>query len=280
MTALELNCGSWQAVVLPGEGANLSRLTYQGRDVLRSRAAAFQAGDGLPLYGSPVLFPANRTRDGFFSFRGQGYRLPINEPARQNHLHGLVMGRAFQLLEADGQRVLCRYASVPEDYPFRFALTVSISLSLDGLTQQYTLENREKRDFPAVFGLHTAFARPDFLQVPLGSAWDRDDRFLPTGAVHPLSAQEENWARGGPYHGEPLSGLYVARGRSAQIGSFTYRVSELFDHWTLYSGNRRDFICVEPQAGRADGLNCPEGHLLVPQGGALRFTTMIFKEER
>lgn len=275
MTALELACGPWRAQVLPGEGANLARLAYRDQDVLRSREAALHAGDGLPLYGSPVLFPANRIRDGMFTFRGRTYRLPVSEPARRCHLHGLVMGRAFRVLEAGSQRALCRYVSGLEDYPFRFSLTVSIVLSQQGVTQQYLLENLDRQDFPVVFGLHTTFSMPDFLQIPLGPAWERDARFLPGGLVREPSSQEMGWVQGIPYRGEPLSGLYQSQGRMARIGMFTYRVSGLFDHWILYGGGGRDYVCVEPQAGQADGLNCPGGHLLVPKGGSLSFCTTI-----
>ena len=202
------------------------------------------------------------------------YCLPINEPTRRTHLHGLVMRRAFQVFQVDSQKIELRYESISEDYPFPFALTVRCGLTEQGLERHFLLENRGNEDFPAVFGLHTTFVQPSFLQVPLEYAQLRDERFLPIGKDRPLSPEEKSWSQGALYQGEPLSEVYTAAGRTAQIGRFVYQVSDLFHQWMLYSGGK-GFICVEPLAGQIDGLNNPKGYLLVPQGGALEFHTTI-----
>lgn len=272
MREIKLSCGPWQTGVFPELGANLAYLTYNGEHILRTLQEA--EGD-MTCFGTPILLPANRTEDGSFSFRGRTYALPINE-AKGNHIHGCLMKRGFEVTEREESMVRCRYVSVPEDYPFPFVLTVAVSLSEYGLKQEFCLENPLPEPFPAVFGLHTTFRAPDWVQLPLRDAWERSARFLPTGKLIPLTDREQAWVRGARFRDEAVSGFYRSSGHAAKIGRFTYRVSELFDQWTLYNGGGgKGYLCVEPQAGRVNGLNHPKGHLLVPGNGSLTFKTEI-----
>lgn len=272
MMLIRLRRGEWQTAVLPEFGANLAYLTYHGEHILRTVQEA--EGD-LTGFGTPILLPANRTEDGCFSFRRRKYILPVNE-AKGNHIHGFLMKRRFAVIKREESMVRCRYVSCPEDYPFPFVLTVTVSLSEHGMEQEFTLENPMPEPFPVVFGLHTTFRAPDWVQLPLEDAWERSARFLPTGKLRPLTGQEQAWVQGAPFRDAPVSDFYRSSGSNAKIGRFTYRVSDLFDQWTLYNGGGgKGYLCVEPQAGRVNGLNHPEGHLLVPGNGSLTFKTEI-----
>ena len=119
MSRILLTCGPWLAEAAGDLGGNLVRLEYSGRPLLRTPS---QAPDPY-LFGSPMLFPANRTCKGRFSFLGREYRLPINEPANQAHLHGLVHAQDFSLLGRTEREAAFLFENRSEAYPFSFRLS-------------------------------------------------------------------------------------------------------------------------------------------------------------
>lgn len=268
-----LRCGPWEACVLPSIGANLVYLKFEGKHVLQS----YDAAQGNPLlFGTPILLPANRTKDGVFSFRGKNYSLPITDEAFHNHMHGYLMKRPFQVIYQDNSSIKCRYISTSDDYPFPFILTTEVVLSEESCHQKFSIENTGIEDFPIVFGLHTTFCEPNYIKIPIAKALARDNRMIPTGILRALHEQEKMWADGADDCHEPITGYFTASGNTAHIGNFQYQVSDGFDHWTLYNGGGgKGFLCVEPQAGRVNGLNSTDGHKMIPPKGYLEFETDI-----
>ena len=48
------------------------------------------------------------------------------------------------------------------------------------------------------------------------------------------------------------------------VDEFVYTVSENFDHWITWNARgKEDYICLEPQAGKVNGLNIPDGHIVL-----------------
>lgn len=76
------------------------------------------------LQGAPILLPANRTKDGKFSFGGKEYSLPINEPYTGAHLHGLVHLQKFEVLSCKDSEITLRYINDGKIYPFPFELKI------------------------------------------------------------------------------------------------------------------------------------------------------------
>ena len=87
--ALGFNCVRWRAV-RAGEALEL----------LYSDPALFQ-GARPTRSGIPVLFPfPNRIRDGRFSFAGQSYQLPLNDPAQKNAIHGFACRKPWRIADS------------------------------------------------------------------------------------------------------------------------------------------------------------------------------------
>ena len=78
-------------------GANVIELkdNVRGLNLLRvpDNADVFMARP--QVFGIPVLFPPNRIADGTFTADGKIYNFPINEIARNNHIHGFLHRRAW-----------------------------------------------------------------------------------------------------------------------------------------------------------------------------------------
>ena len=261
-----LQAGKWRAEILPSFGCDLTGLWYGEAPVLRpAQPHSLLKTDSPFLYGSPLLFPPNRTDGGRFVFDGKTYLLPVNEPERNNHLHGLLYDAPFRTLRQSGQELLCQYHSRGRRYPFPFSLTMHWQMTEKGLQLSAALRNDGGRDMPAVLGFHTTFAAPPSFSVPIGLRWERDERLLPTGKLLPLTPGEEQIRKGCSAQGWPLSGYYTAAGHAARIGAYEMRTSPEFTQWVLFNGGGTDgFVCVEPQTGCVNGLNRMGGCRVLP----------------
>lgn len=271
-----LKAGEWSAVVLPRLGADVASLQCAGRDVLLPLRSEEQLRRNPYLHGSPILLPANRTRDGRFSFRGREYTLPINEKETHSHLHGFLHTYPFRVCARGQTSIRMVYDHAGDGYPFPFTITVVYSVSERGFWQHYEIAASGGTDFPLVFALHTTFVEPERFSVPLKSCQERDERLLPTGRILPLASWQERLVSGCASRGTAVTGYYLSGGHTAHIGDFDYTVSAAFDHWVLYNGGGGEgFLCVEPQCGAVDGLNTPTGRWIVRTNQPAVFDTYI-----
>lgn len=248
----------WEALVLPTFGANVAGLCCDGQPILRTPDTFEQLSQNMHLYGMPLLFPPNRVRGGMFEFEGKTYTLALNEPARNNHIHGSMANAPFEVIQQTGQMVRLRHCNHGERFPFHFEMELCIRLDQDGFWQQVTVRNTGKTAMPLALGFHTTFAAVPHFRVPLANAWKVDDCFIPTGRLLALNELEQGIVQGCSPDIARFSGFYTAAGNTAQIGDYLYRVSEGYDQWVLFNaGGGQGFICVEPQNTPVNALNMP-----------------------
>lgn len=276
---ITLKCGLWQAVICPRLGGNIIALKYDMEDVLRPLEDENELKINPYLWGAPILMPANRTHAGRFSFEGREYTLPLNEPEHGNHLHGLVLYQVFELVEADESRAVLRLVDREcVSYPFPYAVSVTYSLTENGLSADYVVENIGKGNMPLTFCLHTTFAEPADFTCPIDLCQEKDEHHVPTGRYVELNEQEKKIAVSSPSKGLVISGYYRACGNCARIGEYQYAVSDHFNHWILFNGRGESgFLCVEPQSGKVNGLNMEDGHTVLAPCEKIKFETRITK---
>lgn len=263
---IELGRGDWTAAIDPERGAQVLRLRHRGRPVLREPEAPLMAEP--VLYGMPFLFPPNRVADGRFRFDGKTYELPLTEPARHNHIHGLFTGAAFAVAEGGPSHLTAVLENSGEYFPFPCRVTMRDRLEENGFRRETEIENTGAADMPVQVGFHTAFAAPGDFLAPIAQRWETDGRYLPTGRLLPLDSGERDIAAGRGPRGVRVSGFYTAQaggaGRLARIGEFCYQVSEEFTDWVLFAREGESWICVEPQSGPVNQLNDPGCRRLSP----------------
>lgn len=276
---IALKSGEWQAEVCPRLGGNIIRLTYRGKEVLRPLESEEQLKINPYLQGAPILMPANRTYEGKFAFEGREYQLPLNEPQNNCNLHGSVLYEAFETVSVTESRAVLRLVDKDcKSYPFPFVLTVIYSLSEDGLSADYEVENIGEGNMPLTFCLHTTFVEPESFSVPINMCQEKDAHHIPTGKYIPLNCEESEIAIDSPSRGRVISGYYRACGKTARVGDFIYSVSKNFDHWIFFNGRgESELLCVEPQAGAVNGLNIADGHIVLSPNQKIRFETTISK---
>ena len=259
---------TWHAEISACRGANIQILKYGGEDVFNPLENEKQWEQNPFVQGSPLLFPANRTVDGKFSFGGAEYYLPVTDKKNNVHLHGLLYSQPFSVVKTGNDSVVLQYENNGKIYPFNFLITAEYTLKNCGLEQSFTITNCGKTGMPYTFALHTTFRKPVFFSAPIMLAQEKDDRHIPTGRYVPLSSVEAGFAVGIDPRGIPISGYYKSGGNTARIGKYSYTVSKQFDHFVLYNaGGNSGYLCVEPQAGAVNGLNIPGGCRVIPAGG-------------
>ncbi len=268
----------WDVTILPSYGANAIKLLHHGIPVLRSPSCFEDLVKEPYLYGMPILFPANRTRGGKFTFAGKEYQLPINEPGRGNHLHGLIWNATFITLAVNKNSASFKLINRGEYFPFPFAIEVSYHLTKRAFVQRTRIRNIGPTAMPALLAFHTTFCAYDTYQVPIGYRWERDpDTLIPTNKLLSLTDEEIKIAQGTASCSQPIVGYFTSTGNLARVGDFYYEVSSLFTQWVLYNGDgNQGFICVEPQTNPVNGLNYPGSHLIIKQDEELIFETRIF----
>ena len=276
---ISIKYGDWAALVCARLGGNVIVLQHKGQDVLVPLVDEAQLKVNPYLQGSPILFPANRTNFGKFTFEGKEYTLPLNEDWSQCHIHGFVHTRPFTLVEQKENEVTLKlvYDQIDEWFPFMCEVWVTYTLDTRGFTQSYTIKNIDKCNIPVVFCMHSTFVEPDLFVLPIAMHQQRVDGRA-NGKYIPLNEKEQKYVTGSASRDVDVDGYYLASGRETQIGDYLYSVSEQFDHWVLYNGRGKGgFICIEPQAGMVNGLNypAPEGHRVVEPGKSIDFSATI-----
>lgn len=281
MEPIFIQKGNWQAHIAPAFGMNVISLRHQGEKILRE-PASFEALAASPyLHGIPLLLPANRTKGGLFCFEGREYRLPLNEPAFGNHLHGLMFDAPFTPVETAEDHITAIYENEGERYPFPFRMTVCDSLTDIGFSRRVIIENTGRGPMPYTLAFHTTFAEPDTFSVPVGERFICDENHIPTGEMAPLTEAQQLYRAGSAARGQAVSGFYKAQAHTAHIGPYLFSVSENFDEWVLYNaGGDKGFLCIEPQCGEVNGLNRPQGHRVLAPGSTDAFSLSITKEEQ
>ena len=265
----------FQAEIIPEIGGGVISLTHSGNGtrLLREPTNMDELRAFPEQFGIPVLFPPNRIADGRFRFEGREYRLPVNEIAMGNHLHGLAVGAPWKLLNADRNTAELQFtfsARNPEydGFPFAFALNRRIELTGCGLRDSMTVTNQSKWDMPLGLGYHTSFPAPE--RIRLG-ADDRQieigERYLPTGRLtewrefdprgwfDPNGRDAGFHARAGDLKSEDGSSFHGAE-LLYRSGLLRYVTDRKFSFW--YTWNKRgkgDFISLEPVSWMADALN-------------------------
>lgn len=274
--ALTLHGGPWTAHVVPRYGMNTLSLRCSGRDVLRTPtdlASFLQLPEG---YGTPPLLPANRTRDGVFSFGGRVYQLPVNDTRFHTHKHGTLHISPFTVTERTDAGVSGYLDNTGELYPFPFRMTIRCCADAEGYHQSYTLRNTGAGSMPVIFAIHAAFRAPRRCRIPVRQICLADERCLPTGQLAPVPPSLQPYVDGTQPHGTPVGFCCPAAGRRAELDELVYEVSPQFTHWIVWNGDgHQDFLCVEPQTAASNALQRPGEAMVLRPEESVCFSTRI-----
>ncbi|MFJ6430559.1 aldose 1-epimerase family protein [Microbacterium maritypicum] len=226
-----------------------------------------------PACSGVVLVPwPNRVRDGEWDDDGTARRLAITEPKLNNASHGLLRFTAYEVSHTEGEAVL-RATIVPQTgYPYLIETTVEYALTPDGIDVSHTLTNRSTTSAPMALGTHPFVTIGDVdphdlvLRIPAETAFDTDDRMLPTGTRPADAALREGVRLGDVTLDTGFTDLArdpdrrVRHSLTAPDGRrVTLWQGEGFDYVQVYTTpaypGQSLAVAIEPMTAPADALN-------------------------
>ena len=141
-------------------GGLTARVDTMGGELvsLRDAAGTEYIWNGDPAFWpgrNPLLFPiVGNLKDGQVLFHGQPYEMSR---------HGFARDLDFSPVERDDRHVVLELRESPETlsrYPFPFSLRVCHTLTEDGFSTAFRVENTGSTPMPFCIGAHTAFRCP------------------------------------------------------------------------------------------------------------------------
>lgn len=196
----ELVYGNQRAVVA-GVSATLLSWRVDDEELLLTHEAD-DVGEGYQ--GKTILPWCNRIDHGRYTFGGQQYQVPINEPERDTALHGLLSFTEWELVRHRRSNVILRTQQHPTyGYPFHLAFEIEFALTGDGVSSTLTAHNVGSDLAPLATATHTYIAAAsgtiDTMELELGADtyYLVNDRLIPTGSA-PVAGTEYDFRNARP----------------------------------------------------------------------------------
>ena len=151
----------------------------------------YAADELAPSGRGQLMIPwPNRIEDGSYEFGGGRHQLPLDEPERQNAIHGLVRWSAWRIAERETDSAALEHVlHAQPGYPFSLALRVEYRLSDKGLTVRTAATNIGAETAPYGSGAHPYLGvggdlvDAAELKVPARTVLEANERGIPVGAA-------------------------------------------------------------------------------------------------
>jgi galactose mutarotase-like enzyme len=277
-----------QRAIVTEIGATLRSYSIDGRPVI----AGFAADEWAHAGRGQVLAPwPNRLGDGRYTFQGTESQAALDEPERNNAIHGLVRWLPWEL-EVKAQNLvalLCHVFPTP-GYPYNLELRVEYRLGRDGLTIASLATNVGTQTLPFGLGFHP-YLKPQsdvidtaLLRLPAHERLVLDERALPTGEVRAVEGTEYDFTQARPIGATQLDTAYTGLDRggdrlawselSEPAGESATRLwmDEGFGYLMCYTGDtlgpadQRRAVAVEPMTCPPDAFRSERGLIILEPG--------------
>lgn len=266
--------------IAPELGSNMFQLRVGEHELIHCEPALLRRMD---FTGNFVLWPLpNRVRDKRYTYQGHTYSLADVERPQGNDvlIHGLVFDQPWQydqpVVAPDLVRVRTHIDITPASphygaYPFASRLTLTYTLTADGVTVAYEVENKGVTDLPFGFALHPYFATlsgaaDTTVSIPATRVMEADGDLLPTGRVldvegvmysmfdlrqpAPVGALKLDHVYTGLLPGQDAVIAYGTRGLRLHLSA-----CDDFTHMVIYTLGGEAFFCLENQTCATDAVN-------------------------
>jgi len=277
-----------QRAVITEVGATLRAYSVDGRPIV----AGFGADEWSHGGRGQVLAPwPNRLGDGRYRFGETEAQAALDEPERNNAIHGLVRWMPWELeVKAQNLVVARRHLFPTPGYPFNLDLRIEYRLGRDGLTITTVASNVGRATLPFGLGFHP-YLQPGtdtidtaLLSLPAHERLVLDERALPTGEVRAVEGTEYDFTAPRPIGPTQLDTAYtgIARG-SDRLGwaeladpagepATALWMDEGFSYLMCYTGDtldpphRRRAVAIEPMTCPPDAFRSGRGLIILEPG--------------
>lgn len=257
---LALADGDLTLELLPGLGAAISTLRYQGIDVLRPTPP----GTDEPFETAAfVLAPyANRIADGRFRVGEREVRIERNARGQAHPLHGHAWCKPWRVESAAPDRAVLAFEHPADSWPWHYRVTQILTLRAESLEVALSLENRDQSPMPAGLGWHPYFHKGPGAQLKahLEGVWLTDAECLPVRLAH--GTRFGQWDRGDELaRPELIDHCHTGWPGVAEILlpeqglELALTASRTLRWLHIYSPPDKDFFCIEPVSHMPNAVN-------------------------
>jgi len=262
-----------RAIISP-IGASLLELELSGIKVVEQ-----VKNSRTDLYSGVVMAPwSSRIAGGKYSLPdGRSFQVPINEPARNNALHGVVYDQNFEIKRLSESSVeLAIEISGFEGYPFVLKLAVSYELEDGELFASFAVRNTSSEKAPFGIGFHPYFScawfvEPMQIQNDAASYFELDENLISLGKTKTAASDKDlslgKKALGASLddgytdlvfdHGISSTKLIDSNGRGVQIWQ-----ENIFKHAVIFTTDNFETeagpisaVAVEPSTSAVNAFN-------------------------
>lgn len=173
--------GGMELDVAPEIGGSVTRLAFEGTDVLRpAPKGAFVQCNACTFALVPY---ANRIENGVFHFRGREIRLSRNFGDHPHSLHGHGWQTAWRVASLSRDQVTLAYDYEAADWPWTYSAEQVLTLADGGFTHRLTVRSRDAKAMPASLGFHPYFpcTATTRLTATVAGMWKADFDHDPDG---------------------------------------------------------------------------------------------------
>lgn len=232
------------AVVSPADGSRLASLSFDGTEVLVTRARST-----LEWGCYPMVPYAGRVRDAMLIFGGRVHDLRPN--GGRHSLHGTVLDVPWETVDASPSTATFT-TTLGDDWPFAATIVHRIETDEGGITMRLVVHADEPQ--PVHVGWHPWFVKPTTATFGFTEMLGRDADGIAVSPPIAVSAP-------------PYDDCFIGNGTAPEldIGDAHLRVTSDCSHWVVYD-EPPHATCVEPQSGPPNSVN---DNPLVLSGGEI-----------
>ena len=265
-----------ECFIAPGYGANMVRMSVDGKDVIDFDADLFNKHG---FTGTPVLYPTpNRVRDGKFTFNGRLFQ--YESGARPAYEHGLVHYESWEyeapIVSGDSVSIKlfldCKkgermYAA----FPIEHRINLIYTLYEDGVKIEYQIENKDSVPLPYGFALHPYFIKLSgdggtYAKLPAKKYMEATPELLPTGKLIDTITLKADVLNGDKLGKMDFDHVFtdLEQDSNSEIwyDGLDFKMElcagKTFSHIVFYTPKGEDFFCIENQTCSTDAHNMYE----------------------
>ncbi|MCA2999739.1 MAG: aldose 1-epimerase [Rhodocyclaceae bacterium] len=243
---ITLVSGDCQLDLQPHIGAAISRLHWQGIDVLRKTPqAAVSTSTVRQMCCYPLVPYSNRIGNGKLVVRDKTYQLRPNFPTEPHAIHGVGWQRAWQINSENKQLAVLAYKHTPDaDWPFAFEAEQTVSITNNAVALAIRATNLDTQPMPVGLGFHPFFPidTATSLQSDWTGVWVMGEDKLPTELVPTPTNANFSQARG--VFDWKVDNCFVGWSRRAVLTYATHRTI------VTASSACNNIVCFAPSDGR------------------------------
>jgi aldose 1-epimerase len=259
-----LTSATSSAKIVLNQGASLQELILGNNKVIENLGSL----EYKDSYASAILFPfASRIKDGEYLFNNEQFQLEINEPKRNNAIHGLIYNKTFEIIEKsttdkDATLVLAYCENeIVKGFPYTYKIEVTYVLSEENLKLKASFTNTSQKAFPFTYGWHPYFYSEDLSKSSMQFKSNKkvlfDDRMITKEIINTTIDEVfsiENKELDDCFRLDSNTIQFITPSYNLEIVSTTEN-----GFLQVYTPPTKNHIAIEPVSGISDSFNNKTG---------------------